>query len=79
MPDHDLQYRVVLTWGAGLDTVEQWDQVVAWCVDTFGLPGADGCWTATANIENMEFAFQNPKDRSLFVLKMGSDRCKVLS
>jgi hypothetical protein len=79
MPNPNLPYQVVLTWGAGLDTVDQWDQVIDWCIDTFGVPGAEGCWSATTNISEMEFEFQNPQDRSLFVLKMGGDSCKVLS
>lgn len=70
------KYGVRLAWGSNLDTVNQWDHVLRWAVDTFGVPGQ--AWACSTNISDMEFWFMQPRDRTLFVLKFGSDRCAVL-
>lgn len=70
-------HGVRLTWGPDLDTVSQWDNVIDWTVETFGFPGQ--AWACSTNISDMEFWFKQPRDRTLFVLKLGSDRCTMLS
>jgi len=71
--------QVRLTWSPHQAKFEQWEQTVSWCIDTFGWPEIEDTWSATANIEDMEFEFRDAKDCSLFVLKMGGRSCTVLS
>lgn len=70
-------HGVVVRWGKGLDTVKTWDRLIEWTVNTFGMPGPN--WQAETNIADMIFWFAQPHDRTLFVMKWGSDHCKVLS
>jgi hypothetical protein len=52
-----------------------WNEVCAWAIEYFGLPG-DRFRTA-ANVEYMEFHFNNPKDALLMSLRWNAEVVSV--
>lgn len=54
-------------WG-GIDT---WDQMMTWCVNTFGPGPKDGVWTPGARwyANNAKFWFRTEHDRDWFLLR----------
>ena len=50
---------------------QDWDNMVAWCVDTYGPTPDDGVWTPEARwyVNNAKFWFRNERDLALFVLR----------
>ena len=48
------------TWG-------YWDEVIAWCLEQYGVPGKRFMTTATSDY--MDFIFENERDAVLFTLR----------
>ena len=49
----------------------QWNEMMAWMVETFGPSAHDGVWTPSMRwyANNAKFWFRNQKDRDWFVLR----------
>lgn len=60
---------VRLDWGPEFDTIDRWDQVCIWAIETFGLPGQR--FRYSPNINYMEFYFPDPKDATIMLLRWG--------
>jgi hypothetical protein len=50
---------------------ENWDDMVAWCVQTFGPTPSDGIWTPGSRwyVNNAKFWFRKEEDKMLFLLR----------
>lgn len=50
---------------------QHWNDMTAWCVETYGPTPEDGVWTPNSRwyANNAKFWFRNEVDRTLFVLK----------
>lgn len=50
---------------------QTWNNMIEWCVETFGPTPIDGIWTPGSRwyTNNAKFWFRNEADRTLFVLK----------
>lgn len=48
-------------------TWEYWDEIIAWCLDQYGIPGKRFMTTATS--DSMDFIFEDDKDAVLFSLR----------
>jgi len=48
-----------------------WDQMLTWCVDTFGPAPKDGVWTPSSRwyANNTRFWFKEEADRTMFILR----------
>jgi hypothetical protein len=48
-----------------------WNDMVEWCVDTFGPTPKDGVWTPSSRwyVNNATFWFRNQEDLMIFVLR----------
>jgi len=57
-------YPARIDWHPG-DYNEQWNHMLARCVEVFGLPGDR--YTTRANADYMDFLFRNEQDRLLFL------------
>jgi hypothetical protein len=61
------EYRVIRYWQRG-DDILLWDEIIHWCIDTYGLPGPRwGCNKSTQNYGT--FYFNDAQDASLFSLR----------
>lgn len=49
----------------------KWNDMVGWCVETFGPTTDDGVWTASQRwyVNNARFWFKDVKDRDWFILR----------
>jgi hypothetical protein len=54
-------------WG----NIHSWQQMIEWCVETFGPTPEDGVWTPGARwySNNAKFWFRKEQDRTMFVLR----------
>jgi len=59
--------KVRLEWRKGRDDTESWNEICAWTIEQFGLPGTRFTWHATEDY--MNFYFPNEKDAIHFILK----------
>ncbi len=57
-------YPARIDWHPG-DYNEQWNHMLARCVEVFGLPGDR--YTTYVNADYMDFLFHNEQDRLLFL------------
>lgn len=76
MTDTRFPYGARILWGRGHDTIQAWDQVSIWGLETFGLPGDR--YITDLNILDMTWWFRTDQDRTLFVLRNGSAECVQL-
>lgn len=62
----------VLDWDKGSSWYsQQWDEMMAWCVETYGPTPENGIWT-TGELwyaNNAKFWFRNEQDRTTFLLR----------
>lgn len=58
---------VHVNWNKEYDNETMWNEVCAWAIETFGLPGDR--FVTHANINYMEFVFNCPKDALMMSLK----------
>ena len=51
-----------------------WNDMMAWCVETFGPTAHDGVWTPSMRwyANNSKFWFRHQKDLDWFILKWGA-------
>lgn len=56
---------------AAYDHSSTWDNMLYWCIDTFGTAPQHGVWEADGRwyVNNAKFWFRDQEDFSLFVLK----------
>jgi hypothetical protein len=57
--------KICLDWEA--DQRESWNEICAWCVERYGLPGTVYTWHPRT--EYMEFRFHNESDAIHFILR----------
>lgn len=58
---------VRIDWQREFDNKQMWNDVCAWAIEYFGLPGDR--FETRANVHYMEFVFRNPKDALLMGLR----------
>ena len=61
--------KVVLEWAKNRDSIPVWDEICAWAIENFGLPGNRFEWHPTEDY--MEFLFYDEKDAIHFELRWG--------
>lgn len=59
--------KVKINWRDGRGSVSEWNEICAWAIDTYGLPGSKYEWHPYE--EYMEFNFYDEKDAIYFVLR----------
>jgi hypothetical protein len=57
---------VRIPWTVKTDNEGYWNEVCAWAIERFGLPG--GKFVTSANINYMDFVFENNKDALMMAL-----------
>jgi len=57
---------VRIEWGRDFDNEQRWNNVCAWAVERFGLPGDR--LQSHANVNYMDFVFKSNKDALLMAL-----------
>ena len=52
---------------------QHWNDMLAWCVETYGPTPADGVWTPGAKwyVNNSKFWFREKDDLAYFILRWG--------
>lgn len=73
MIDHRFPFGAKIPWARGVHQTEHWNEVAAWSIETFGLPG-DRFYT-DLNILDMTWWFKTSEDRMIFILRNGSSQC----
>ena len=58
---------VRIAWGRNFDNKQRWNDVCAWTVERFGLPGDR--FQSHANVEFMDFVFKSNKDALMFAIE----------
>ena len=58
---------VRIDWKREFDNKQMWNEVCAWAIEYFGLPGDR--FETRANVNYMEFIFKSNKDAILMALK----------
>ncbi len=58
---------VRIDWTREFDNGKMWNEVCAWAIEHFGLPGDR--FATTANVNYMEFIFKSNKDALLMALQ----------
>ena len=59
-------------WENPYDKDHMWNELLAWTVETFGLPGDRMRFNPTAEL--MDFTFEDEQDALMFQLKTGGHR-----
>ena len=59
-------------WTDPMNHGDAWNELLAWTVETYGLPGEKVSFSPTANY--MDFTFNNEQDALVFQLKTGGVR-----
>ncbi len=51
--------------------VDRWNDMVVWCVETYGPSSVDGVWTPGMRwyVNNAKFWFRNKDDMAYFILR----------
>lgn len=62
---------VRISWSREYDNKQMWNEVCAWAIEYFGLPG-DRFYTQ-ANVNYMDFIFESNKDALLMALKWNAE------
>jgi hypothetical protein len=62
---------VRIPWSREYDNVYKWNEVCAWAIEYFGLPGHR--FETHANVNYMDFVFQSNKDALLMALKWNGE------
>ena len=57
---------VRIPWSREHDNVYRWNEVCAWAIERFGLPGDR--FTTSANVEYMDFVFVSNKDALMMAI-----------
>lgn len=59
--------KIRLDWRQGRNNKDAWNEICAWCIENYGLPGDKFEWHA--NSDYMDFDFYNEKDAIHFGLR----------
>ncbi len=62
---------VRIHWSRKYDNIVMWNEVCAWAIEYFGLPGDR--FSTAANVDYMEFHFNSPKDALLMSLRWNAE------
>lgn len=62
---------VRIRWSREFENQKSWNDVCAWAIEYFGLPGTR--FETRAHVEYMEFLFKNPKDALLMSLRWNAE------
>jgi hypothetical protein len=68
--DKTFAYPVTLMWDTN-PSMEHWNEICAWTVEHFGLPGNQ--YQAEISTEYMTWFFTNSQDQLIFSLAWGND------
>lgn len=63
---------IQVPWQDPYDKDFMWNELLAWTMETYGLPGDR--WTYTPTHDYMDFHFPDEKDSLMFQLKTGGRR-----
>lgn len=59
--------KVTLEWRYGSDASESWNEICAWVIEQFGMPGTRYTWHP--NEDYMQFYFHHEEDAIHFMLR----------
>jgi len=59
--------KVTLEWRYGSDASESWNEICAWVIEQFGMPGTRYTWHPTEDY--MQFYFHHEEDAIHFILR----------
>ncbi len=62
---------VRIHWGREFENEVHWNEVCAWAIEMFGLPGER--FETHANVNYMEFVFKDRKDALIMCLRWNSE------
>ena len=62
---------VRIHWSREFDNGKMWNEVCAWAIEYFGLPGDR--FQTTANVNYMEFIFKSNKDALIMALRWNAE------
>ena len=66
---------VRIHWRREYDNNTMWNEVCAWAIEYFGLPGDR--FSTAANVDYMEFHFNSPKDALMMSLRWNAEVVSV--
>ena len=66
-----MKSTVRIYWSREYDNETMWNEVCAWAIEYFGLPGHR--FNTHANVNYMEFIFDDPKDALLMSLRWNAE------
>lgn len=66
-----MKSTVRIYWNRNYDNESMWNEVCAWAIEYFGLPGDR--FQTHANVNYMEFVFDSPKDALLMSLRWNAE------
>jgi hypothetical protein len=66
----EFSHPVTILWGAGAENETQWNDIAAWVIETFGLPGNH--YITDISTEHMTWFFRSAQDAVFMQLKFGS-------
>lgn len=66
-----MKSTVRIYWRREYDNETMWNEVCAWAIEYFGLPGDR--FNTHANVNYMEFIFEDPKDALLMSLRWNAE------
>jgi len=67
-----MSVTIRVPWNYNDDTAREWTKLLAWTVETYGLPGENVSFNPTHDW--MDFTFNNEQDALMFQLKTGGVR-----
>lgn len=66
-PSHWRGTKVRLEWRIGRNGNDAWNEICAWCIEQFGLPGTRFTWHP--DLQHMDFYFVKEEDAVHFSLR----------
>lgn len=76
MTDPEFPYGAKVGWSRMYNSELHWNELCAWSVETFGLPGQK--FITDTDIDQMTWWFVDPADRAWFCLRYGHATCTQL-
>lgn len=62
---------VRISWSREFDNGLLWNEVCAWAIEYYGLPGER--WQSVANIQYMDFIFESNKDALIMAIRWAAE------
>lgn len=69
MREPEYKYHVRINWGAGADSIDAWDDIAIWVIETFGLPGDK--YITDMSPDWMAWSFRDERNAFLMRLRFG--------